>query len=239
MYISRLKIGKTLKHKFFMSNPVKLHGIIESCFPDKIKNVDTNPWRIDNLNGEDYIIIVSEKKPDFTNAAKQLCEDKDIPQIKSYDSFLDSLQEGEIYHYRLRANPVFKSPKDEKTDRGFNKKGQIKSIASVNIHNQTEIDNKARPYSIENWLISRSEKSGFKLLTIKDPKTLEEKKSVEVKNIQWSTVRKQGNKEFSFKTADYEGLLEITDKERFTEVLKKGLGREKAYGCGLFTVMKI
>ena len=31
----------------------------------------------------------------------------------------------------------------------------------------------------------------------------------------------------------YSGILRITDSEKFIELFHKGLGRGKAYGCGL------
>ena len=37
----------------------------------------------------------------------------------------------------------------------------------------------------------------------------------------------------------YEGLLQVTDEENFRKILVEGLGREKAFGCGLLTVMRI
>ena len=36
----------------------------------------------------------------------------------------------------------------------------------------------------------------------------------------------------------YEGILQVNDVEKFRKVLVEGLGREKAYGLGLLTVMR-
>ena len=36
----------------------------------------------------------------------------------------------------------------------------------------------------------------------------------------------------------FEGLLEVTDEELFRNMLVNGLGRGKAYGMGLMTVMR-
>ena len=37
----------------------------------------------------------------------------------------------------------------------------------------------------------------------------------------------------------FEGLLEVTDTELFATALTQGIGRAKAYGCGLLTVMSV
>ena len=36
--------------------------------------------------------------------------------------------------------------------------------------------------------------------------------------------------------AVFEGELEVTDRELFVQALTHGIGRAKAYGCGLLTV---
>src|SRR5690606_4145740 len=43
----------------------------------------------------------------------------------------------------------------------------------------------------------------------------------------------------TLRTARFEGSLRITDAELFRETLTGGLGRGKAYGCGLLTVARI
>ena len=37
----------------------------------------------------------------------------------------------------------------------------------------------------------------------------------------------------------YEGILKVNDVEKFKEILTEGLGREKAYGMGLMTIMRV
>ena len=42
-----------------------------------------------------------------------------------------------------------------------------------------------------------------------------------------------------FKSVTFEGILTVTDAARFRETLTQGLGRGKAYGNGLMTVVGI
>ena len=39
--------------------------------------------------------------------------------------------------------------------------------------------------------------------------------------------------------ATYEGVLTVTDVDKFKELLCNGIGRGKAYGMGLLTVMRL
>jgi CRISPR system Cascade subunit CasE len=48
----------------------------------------------------------------------------------------------------------------------------------------------------------------------------------------------RGNELVTLSICEFEGLLTITDVQLFRTLLTTGLGRAKAYGCGLLTVMK-
>ncbi|MGL4892684.1 MAG: type I-E CRISPR-associated protein Cas6/Cse3/CasE, partial [Aeromonas veronii] len=41
-----------------------------------------------------------------------------------------------------------------------------------------------------------------------------------------------------FSSVDYEGLLEVTDPGRLVETLAHGIGRAKAFGCGLLMLRR-
>lgn len=43
----------------------------------------------------------------------------------------------------------------------------------------------------------------------------------------------------SIKGVTYEGMIRVTDEELFKELLVSGIGRGKAYGMGLFTIVHI
>lgn len=42
---------------------------------------------------------------------------------------------------------------------------------------------------------------------------------------------------FTVKSVTFEGILQVTDTKKFKQALVQGIGREKAYGCGLMTIM--
>lgn len=50
--------------------------------------------------------------------------------------------------------------------------------------------------------------------------------------------KEQGKSPIRITTTLYQGILEITDAERFSEVVCQGLGRGKSYGCGLLSVAR-
>ncbi len=52
-------------------------------------------------------------------------------------------------------------------------------------------------------------------------------------------VRRQKDQEIRFSTADLAGELQVTDPGTFRETLRNGIGRAKAFGCGLLLVRRI
>ena len=48
---------------------------------------------------------------------------------------------------------------------------------------------------------------------------------------------KQGQKKIRLSKATYEGLLKVTNRDTFYRTLTEGIGKKKAYGFGLMTVI--
>lgn len=49
---------------------------------------------------------------------------------------------------------------------------------------------------------------------------------------------KKHTKPIRFSSVDYEGLLTVTDPERFTAALVNGIGKARAFGCGLMLIRR-
>ena len=80
------------------------------------------------------------------------------------------------------------------------------------------------------WLLDRAPKHGFALLPDKFTVT-------ESKWLHFSKGR-DGGRPVTILSVTYEGILQITDEQQFCQLLKNGIGRGKAYGLGLMTVMR-
>lgn len=77
------------------------------------------------------------------------------------------------------------------------------------------------------WLMDRAEKNGFCL----------SEDSFDVVQNKWCRFFKKDNRVVTLLSVTFEGLLEVTDEELFKNMLINGIGRGKAYGMGLMTVM--
>ena len=79
------------------------------------------------------------------------------------------------------------------------------------------------------FLESRAERLGFAL--IPDEYQIVERS--------WEPYAKQGQKMIRLSKATYEGILKVTDKNVFYHTLTDGIGKKKAYGFGLMTVIPV
>ena len=91
---------------------------------------------------------------------------------------------------------------------------------------QMDIKNRRIPCHGNNerleWLKNQGARYGFKVI------------QVQVANYKENKIRKHG---FTVKSVTFEGILQVTDIEKFKQALMQGIGREKAYGCGMMTIM--
>jgi CRISPR system Cascade subunit CasE len=133
-----------------------------------------------------------------------------MSRTRNYDSLLDQLENGQQYCFRLEANPTFYQKRDD------NPRGVV-------------IQHKTVEYQ-RNWLEKQADKNGFELKP--DQFQIVGSKTV--------TIQKgRENRKFSFAAATYEGMLTVTNAEEFKSMLVNGIGREKAYGYGLMTLVKV
>lgn len=212
MYLSRAVLDANRRETMdALGSPQKLHGAIERSFDERQRNL----WRIDWLNDICYLLLLSEKTPDMKQLLNQFGEINSPKywETKVYDKLLNKLEIGQSWRFRLCGNPVQSSTveKNPKTGRG-------KVYAHVTCEQQKK------------WLIGKANSCGFSL----------SEESFGVIQNKWLKFHKGGEsrRPVSLHTVIFEGLLTITDLELFRQALKTGIGRGKAYGCGLLTITR-
>ena len=89
--------------------------------------------------------------------------------------------------------------------------------------------------ALENWFIKQGERLGFTLLT--DDNGLSK---LQNSAYQWHSLSIKGGKgdKSGFSSIDFTGELQITDIRKFKEALFSGMGRSKAFGCGLLLIRR-
>ena len=166
-------------------------------------------WRLDSLNGKLYLLLLSEELPDLTGLCAQFGTGA-APETRRYEPLLERVTPGSCWQFRLTANPT-KSCKDTQNPAA---RGTVAAHCTTQYQKQ--------------WLLDRAAKHGFALT----------EDSFTVTRVQWQHFAKHGTRPVTLLAVTYEGILQVTDAEQFRALLCQGMGRGKAYGLGLMTVMR-
>ncbi len=90
--------------------------------------------------------------------------------------------------------------------------------------------------SLDNWLEKQGNRHGFKLCADdnRQPK-------LQCSGYRWHGLLKKSvkGKKSGFSSVDFVGELQVIDVEKFSKALFEGIGRSKAFGCGLVMVKRV
>jgi CRISPR system Cascade subunit CasE len=216
MYLSRVEINPRLRAtKLALNSPQRLHAMVAASFPSLSVGSDhgRHLWRLDKLGHSFYVLVVSSVPPDFTHLIEQIgwAASKQSWETKSYDSFLARLQQGQEWQFRLRANPTHSVKRKEASNEASDGRGIVHACSTI--EKQKE------------WLMTKAPKHGFLL------------NGFELVARDVSKFKRQ-QQAVTLHMATFEGFLKVEDPVLLREALSTGIGRAKAYGCGLLTLVK-
>jgi CRISPR system Cascade subunit CasE len=190
-------------------------------------------WRVDhNTPSRVLLYIVSPDKPDLTHIVEQAGWPTTATwETFAYGPFLDRIQTGGLWAFRLTANPVHSIRRKEGEP--------TKRTAHITVGYQL------------GWLLKQQERGGFSIVeSAKDQPHVGDAvgHQVVVHDRRNLTFGKRGNgpaaktptsHDVTLVTATYDGHLQVADADKLRAVLTEGLGKAKAYGCGLMTLAPV
>lgn len=224
MFLSRVILGLTsLDAIAFANSPYRIHAAVEKAFAhDAVREEDGGRilWRLDEVPGnerEAWLYVVSPDRPDFTHICAQAGAGEESPWVtKDYHCVLGRIAEGQLWQFRLKANPVRKVLVDK------GRKAREDVIGTLQGH-VTEAQQRE-------WLLERAEVHGFRVA-----QTEEGLDRLVVSHRRREKFRRRESV-VTLATAQYDGVLEVTDAQEFKRTLGFGIGRAKGFGCGLMTI---
>lgn len=226
MYLSRFRInGVRRGARHLLQSPQRMHAAVLSAFPPLDAGTERVLWRVDQTAHDVTLYIVGPRRPDLSHLVEQAgWPTTETWQTASYGGFLDRLVAGQRFTFRLTANPVhaIRKPSEDIESTGRDgRRGRV--TAHVSAHHQ------------EQWLLERSSRHGFLVDTDERGPRLRISRRTSV------TFRRGGSdgtrgREVSIAQAQFDGVLEVTDPDTLRSALTEGIGRAKAYGCGLLTL---
>ncbi|MCH4165475.1 MAG: type I-E CRISPR-associated protein Cas6/Cse3/CasE [Lentilactobacillus diolivorans] len=219
MYLSRVEIDVNNRQKTKdLTHLGAFHNWVEQSFPSEIETDKRSRhlWRIDRLAGKTYLLVLSETSPDKNKLTRYGVAG--TAETKLYDEFLSKIMTNQIMQFRLTANPSYTVTKPGE------KQGRV--FPHITVAQQRE------------WLADRAEKSGFHL--IERPQSSSESQNdqiFDIVNRDWPILYRKGGRRVRLSRVTFEGLLQVADVNKFKRMLTSGIGREKAFGMGLMTVI--
>ncbi len=210
MYLSRVAIDSQNRRKIRdLTHLGAYHNWVESCFPEEYEE------RVRSRKLWRIDTLQGKKYLMIVSDKRpdiQNLEHYGIPgsaQTKSYNAFLDSIEVERLYRFRVTLNPV------KSLSQGAGKRGRV--VPEITAEQQMH------------FFESRADKLGFEL--VPDEYQIVERG--------WEPFRKQGQKMIRLSKATFEGILIVKNKDVFYHTLTEGIGKKKAYGFGLMTVIPV
>lgn len=218
MYLSRIELDtKSRETMRALASPSRFHGAVERAFDgDRSRNL----WRIDTLGDRTYLLLLSRELPRLDALATQFGYGQ--YETRDYDKLLSRIADGRRFRFRLVANPTFsKSPGKD---------------AAVSKTRGRVIGCSTPEYQAE-WLCRRAGSHGFDVTYTDENET---RCSFTItKSRRLSFDKGSDGRNVKLLSVTYEGELTVTDAEKFKALLCDGIGRGKAYGQGMMTVVSI
>ena len=193
-----------------LGSPQAMHAAILSGFPPGMEAARPL-WRIDSDDRlRPALYVLSAHRPDFTHIEEQAgWPSHGLTNSMPYDPLLDALQAGTDWAFRLTANPVHRATINAKQ----------KVVAHVTVAQQIA------------WLVDRQELLGAEIGSVDEP-------SFTLTNREVRRFRREGAT-VTLGTATFQGVLRVRNPEVLRAALTTGIGRAKAYGCGLMTLAPV
>lgn len=213
MYLSRL-ILNPFNHQVQrdIADPHRMHKSIMRAFPDQLPERERVLFRLEThpRTGALSLLVQSLTQPNWSwlplPQESKYLVDFDEPNPKVLN-FNPHFKMGQILHFRLQANPTIK--------RKFEGEQKSKRVGLYREEDQIK------------WLGRKAEQGGFRL------------SSVQISNqnrIHGRLKRDDVIYKLQFFAVRFDGLLQVTDPDRFLATMQKGVGSGKGLGFGLLSV---
>lgn len=234
MYLTRFRIHTArIGARRLLASPQALHAAVMASFPVDPAHDGSGArvlWRLDrNAKHAIVLYVVSPTRPDLTHLVEQAGwpTAEDGWRTYNYQSFLDRLSAGDTWAFRLTANPVHSIRRKEGEP--------TKRTAHVTTRHQI------------GWLVKHQHRCGFQVLERPACQRLlpeGDEYDVDVRDrreLSFAKAAGAGGRQnkVTLATATFDGRLRVTDPEALRRTLTAGLGKAKAYGCGLMTLAPV
>ena len=246
MFLTKIDLdpARRLARKY-LGSPQVMHAVVlKATGGDDGDGPGRVLWRADRGPTMTTLYLLSPSEPDCTRIVAEAGAAGTRSLTLDYSPFLATLDAGQVWAFRLTANPSYSAP------RGPEVRG--KRYGHVTVEQQRR------------WLIERTPRYGFELVPVPGTKAAEAddaasgaaattsadadavaaSASVVVVRRERPVFRRRNpdrdrRDRVTINRTVYEGVARVTDPDALRRALVAGIGRSKAYGCGLMTLARV
>lgn len=255
LYLSRLRLNPTNRVVWqCMSNSQRMHALLQRGFLVGDRSSHNMLFRLDPVKGDASglidVLVQSTAEPDWAYLRHEglLQHESEFfgdGLVKNISSLPNRLQVGDIYRFRLRANPTKRIPwkvwaeqnpeKAQTYERDSRRFTSPRIPVTVLTGEDLLKPGEERPSAedkLQEWLVRKGQLNGFLVARVEsrpDPITGDMQHG-EKRGVNDASIK------LSHKAIVYEGLLKVTEIALFQQALRQGVGSGKAYGFGLLSL---
>lgn len=227
MYFSRIILNPSVDYQqlaqSLCQDAYREHQALWQLFDSEPEATRDFLFRQTIENGRIKYYVISERIPIDKSGIWLI----DPPKL--YDP---ELSEGQRMYFTLRANPVItvSSPnaKQQRHDVVMHEKKRI-GYNKLPANERPSLQQIVQSTCLQ-WLHARSESNGFKILP----------EYVVVDSYQQhENYSKHQERPLRYSSVNFQGVLTVTEPGTFKQTLYKGIGKSKAFGCGLLLVKRM
>lgn len=223
MFLNRIHLDPRCREaRRDLSDPYQLHSTLCRAFstPDKKCPEGEFFWRLEpeiDPAGCPRILVQSKSMPDWTGVGVQgwLANADSAIDLKVRLK-LDSLKVGQRFRFRLRANPC--------VTRDGKRLGLLRTDEQ------------------EAWLERKGKQHGFSVPTLAAfdlSESVPNRIDIRISQEQMLRGKRRDDVEIRVFSVLYDGILMVSDPDKFCSALQSGIGHGKAMGLGLMSVAPI
>ena len=225
MFLTKIELdpARRLARKY-LGSPQVMHAVVlKATGGDDGDGPGRVLWRVDGRarGTTASLYLLSPSEPDCSQIIQEAGAAGEQARTLDYSPFLERLAAGQQWAFRLAANPSYSA------SRGPGARG--KRFGHVTVEQQRQ------------WLVARAPGYGFGFVPVDDE---EADASVVVVRRERPVFGRENptrraRDRVTINRTVYEGVLRVTDAEALRRALVAGIGRSKAYGCGLMTLARV
>lgn len=221
MFLTRFQMNPQRRETLrLLASPQRMHAAVLGLFPPGPESAagERVLWRLDEpARHLRTLYIVSQDRPSMEGLQESSgWSQKPSWETADYQPFLGRLAAEQQWRFRLTANPT-------------------RAVRPADGGRGRVVPHRTAAYQ-QAWLVERSQGLGFVIAQG------EVGSQVQVTRRAVDTfVKNDGGdrRRPTITRVQYDGLMTVADPDRLRKVLTGGIGRAKAYGCGLMTLAPV